>query len=82
MYAVEVDRSKRLLVISAAGHVTKAEVKAVAQKVREIVKDAVPGMRVLTDLAMVGVDGFKGCAAHCRYHGGVVGKATGFGDPE
>lgn len=40
---------KRLIVISAAGHVTKAEVKAAAERVREIVKDAEPGLRLLTD---------------------------------
>jgi hypothetical protein len=49
MYSVEADKSKRLVVISGAGHVTKEEVKAAAQKVREIVKDAAPGFRVLTD---------------------------------
>ena len=50
MYSVEADRSKRLLVISAAGHVSREEVKAAAQKVREIFKDAEPGLRALTDL--------------------------------
>jgi hypothetical protein len=49
MYSVEADRSKRLVVISAAGDVTKAEVKAAAQEVRKIIKDAEPGFRVLTD---------------------------------
>jgi hypothetical protein len=49
MYSVEADRLKRLIVISAAGHVTKAEVKAAAERVREIVKDAEPGLRLLTD---------------------------------
>jgi hypothetical protein len=49
MYSVEADKSKRLVVISGAGHVTKEEVKATAQKVREIIKDAAPGFRVLTD---------------------------------
>ena len=50
MYFVEIDRSKRLLVISAAGHVSTEEVKAAAQKVRDIVKEAEPGIRALTDL--------------------------------
>jgi hypothetical protein len=49
MYSVEADRSKRLVVISASGDVTKAEVKAAAQEVRKIMKDAEPGFRVLTD---------------------------------
>lgn len=49
MYLVQSDRAKRLLVISAAGHVTKEEVKKAAQRVREIVKDASPGFFVLTD---------------------------------
>jgi hypothetical protein len=50
MYSVEVDRSKRLLVISASGHVSKEEVKVVVQRVRELLEDAEPGLRVLTDL--------------------------------
>ena len=49
MYAVEIDQSKRLLVISAARRVTAEQVKAVAQRVRELVQDIVPGFRVLVD---------------------------------
>jgi hypothetical protein len=49
MYSVESDRSKRLLVISAAGQVTKKEVETVALRVREIMKEITPGFRVLTD---------------------------------
>src|SRR2546423_14397353 len=49
MYAIEADKARRLLVISAAGQVKTAEVKAAAEKVREIVTDAAPGWRVLTD---------------------------------
>jgi hypothetical protein len=49
MYSVEFDRSKRLLVISAAGEVTKKEVEAVALRVREMMKEVTPGFRVLTD---------------------------------
>ena len=49
MYSVEADKSKRLIVISAIGHVTTGEVKEAAQKVREIVKDTAPGFRVLSD---------------------------------
>lgn len=49
MYAVELDQSKRLLVISAARRVTAEQVKAVAQRVRELVQDIAPGFRVLVD---------------------------------
>ena len=49
MYSVEADRSKRLIVISAVGHVTREEVKAAAQEVREMVRDIEPGFRLLTD---------------------------------
>jgi hypothetical protein len=49
MYSVEADRSKRLLVISAAGEVTKKEVETVAGRVREMMKEVTPGFRVLTD---------------------------------
>jgi anti-anti-sigma regulatory factor len=49
MYAVELDHSKRLLVISATRHVTAEEVNAVAQRVRELLHDVAPGFRVLVD---------------------------------
>ena len=49
MYAVELDQSKRLLVISAARRVTAEEVNAVAQRVRELLQDVAPGFRVLVD---------------------------------
>jgi anti-anti-sigma regulatory factor len=49
MYAVELDQSKRLLVISAARRVTAEEVNAVAQRVRELLHDVAPGFRVLVD---------------------------------
>jgi hypothetical protein len=49
MYSVESDRSKQLLVISAAGRVTKKEVESVALRVREMMKEVTPGFRVLTD---------------------------------
>jgi hypothetical protein len=49
MYSVEADSSKRLLVISAAGKVTKKEVAVVAQEVRTLMNEAAPGFRVLTD---------------------------------
>ena len=49
MYSVEADRSKRLVVISVAGRVSKEEVKAAAKEVREIVKHFEPGFRMLAD---------------------------------
>ena len=49
MYAVELDRSKRLLVISAAQRVTATEAKMVAQRIHEVLQDVVPGFRVLAD---------------------------------
>jgi anti-anti-sigma regulatory factor len=49
MYAVELDQSKRLLVISAVQRVTAAEAKLAAQRVRELLQDVIPGFRVLAD---------------------------------
>jgi len=49
MYAVELDQSKRLLVISATRRVTAEQVKAVAQRLRELLQDVAPGFRVLVD---------------------------------
>lgn len=49
MYSVEADKSKRLVVISAIGHVTTEEVQSAALKLTEIIKDFAPGFRVLTD---------------------------------
>ena len=49
MYTVDLDQSKRLLVITAAQHVTPEQVKAVAERVREVLKDVAPGFRVLAD---------------------------------
>jgi len=49
MYAVELDRSKRLLVISAVGHVMAREVKGVAQSVRELLQQTASGFHVLAD---------------------------------
>lgn len=49
MYSVETDRSKRLVVIGAAGHVTKEEVKEVVRQVRQVLEDVTPGFRALTD---------------------------------
>src|SRR5207244_9362684 len=49
MFSVETNKAKRLLVITAAGHVSKEEVKHAAERVREALRDAAPGIRVLTD---------------------------------
>jgi anti-anti-sigma regulatory factor len=49
MYAVEFDRSKRLLVISAAQRVTAEEAKMAAQRIREVLHDVAPGFRALAD---------------------------------
>jgi hypothetical protein len=49
MYTVELDGSKRFLVISAAQRVTAEQAKLAAQRVRELLHDVVPGFRVLAD---------------------------------
>jgi anti-anti-sigma regulatory factor len=49
MYAVELDRSKRLLVISAARKVTAEEAKMVAQRIRGLLRDVAPRFHVLAD---------------------------------
>jgi anti-anti-sigma regulatory factor len=49
MYTVELDQSKRLLVISASQRVTAEEAKLASQRVRELVRDIDPGFRVLAD---------------------------------
>jgi anti-anti-sigma regulatory factor len=49
MYAVELDQSKRLLVISAVQRVTAEQAKLAAQRVRELLQDVAPGFRVLAD---------------------------------
>jgi hypothetical protein len=49
MYAVELDRSKRFLVISAAEKVTAQEANVALQRVREVLQDVAPGFHVLAD---------------------------------
>src|SRR6266498_2877023 len=49
MYSVEIDRSKRLLVINALQRVTAEQAKLAAQQVRELLRDVAPGFRVLAD---------------------------------
>ena len=73
MYAVELDRSKRLLVISAAQKVTAEEAKMVAQRSREVLQDVAPGFRVLADFRAA-VDGFRSGAAHRQDHGRASGE--------
>jgi len=53
VYAVELDQSKRLLVITAAQRVTGEEVKAIAERVRELLQDVAPGFRVLADFRLL-----------------------------
>jgi hypothetical protein len=49
MYALEVDQSKRFVVISATRRVTAEQAKRVAQQVRKLLEDVLPGFRVLAD---------------------------------
>lgn len=49
MYAVELDQSKRLLVISAVQKVTAEEANLAAQQIRERLRDVAPGLHVLAD---------------------------------
>jgi hypothetical protein len=49
MVSVEINGSKRLLVISAAGHVIKEEMKQTAKQVRNALQDVAPGLRALID---------------------------------
>src|SRR6266480_3489576 len=49
MYSVELDRSKRLPVISASQRVTGEQAKLAAQRVGELLQDVAPGFHVLAD---------------------------------
>src|ERR1700747_1044626 len=49
MYSVELDRTKHLLVISALQRVTAEQAKLAAERVRELLQDVAPGLRVLAD---------------------------------
>src|SRR5437763_12890119 len=49
MYALELDRSKRLLVSSAAQRITAEEANRAAQRIRELLQDVAPGVHVLAD---------------------------------
>src|ERR1700720_3777198 len=62
MYSVEIDRSKRLLVISAVRQVTVEQAKLAAQQVRELLRDVAPGFRVLADFRWL--ESMDSAAAH------------------
>jgi len=49
MYAVELDRSKRLLVISAVRTVTAEEANLAAEQIRDLLRDVAPGLHLLAD---------------------------------
>ena len=49
MYAVELDRSKRLLVIRAAARVTTEDARIAAQRIREVLHEVSPGFHALAD---------------------------------
>jgi anti-anti-sigma regulatory factor len=49
MYAVELDETKRLLVISGARQVTAEQVRTAAQRVRDLLQHVGPGFLVLVD---------------------------------
>lgn len=49
MYVVELDQSKRLLVISAAQSVTAEQARQAADQVRGLLQGVTPGFRVLAD---------------------------------
>jgi hypothetical protein len=50
MFSIEADKSRRLVVISFAGHVTAEDAKEATQKVHETLVDIAPNFRALTDL--------------------------------
>ncbi len=49
MFVVEIDSSRRFVVISVAGHVTVEEARNTAHRVREVLADAEPGFVALAD---------------------------------
>ena len=49
MYAVKLDQSKRLLVITAVRRVTAEEAKLAAQQIRDLLRDVAPGLHLLAD---------------------------------
>ena len=49
MYSVELDRSKRLLLISAVRKVTAEEAKLAAEQIRDLLRNVAPGLHLLAD---------------------------------
>lgn len=49
MYSVELDQTKHVLVISALQRVTAEQAKLAAERVRELLQDVAPGLRLLAD---------------------------------
>jgi anti-anti-sigma regulatory factor len=49
MYVVEIDQSKRVVVITAAQRVTAEQAKQTAEEIRKLLEDVPPGFRVLAD---------------------------------
>ena len=49
MYSVEADSTKRIFVITVAGHVTAAEIASGAQQLEILLQDAAPGFAVVAD---------------------------------
>src|SRR4029077_18761862 len=49
MYAIELDQSKRLLVISAVRKVTAEEAKLAAKQIRDLLRDVAPRLHLLAD---------------------------------
>ena len=68
MYLVELDRSQRLLVISAAQHVTADETNKTVEELRGLLKDIAPGLSRVAGILDPGFRGFAGVwgAIYCR----------------
>ena len=49
MFVVEIDSSRRLLVINVVGHVTVEETRDTVRRVRELLEDVEPGFVALVD---------------------------------
>ena len=59
MYLVELDQSKRLLVISAAQRITAEQAKQTAQRVRELLQKCCAWISCAGGFSMVGRNGFQ-----------------------
>jgi hypothetical protein len=62
VYSVELDQSQRLLVISAAQHVTADQARKTVEELRTLLKDIAPGFRVLADFRWL--ESMDAAAAH------------------